>query len=116
MAIGGARVEPLFANAETGSDSVTIDLGLPRFFLAWITINMVDPRLPFDRNEAIAADIFLVDGSRTAVRVFDADHWGSEGSFSNVFQGAFVGFGQRITYFLRVFGTVDAAAEAIVVF
>ena len=60
MAIDGARVEPLHVTAETGSDSVTIDLVEPRFFLAWMTINMVDPRLPFDRDEAIAADIFLV--------------------------------------------------------
>jgi hypothetical protein len=115
MAIDRARVAPLHATAETGSDSVTIDLGQRRFFVAWITINMVDPRLPFDRNEAIATDIFTVDGSRTASRVFDGDHFGPLGSGSNVFQGAFVGVGQRIEYWLRVFGTVDAAAEAVVV-
>jgi hypothetical protein len=117
MAIDGGRVAPLFASPSVGSGSVTINLGQPRFFVAWITVNMVDPTIDFDRDNAIAADIFTVDGSRTASRVFDGAHFGPSGSADNVFQGAVVGFGQRITFFLRIFGPdVAAAGEAVVVF
>jgi hypothetical protein len=117
MALAGGRVAPLFASPSTGSGSVTINLGRPQFFVAWITVNMVDPTIDFDRDNAIAADIFLVDGSRTASRVFGGDHFGVSGSAANVFQGAVVGFGTRITFFLRIFGPdVSAAGEAVVVF
>jgi hypothetical protein len=116
MAIETGRVEPLFVNSQVTSDSVTIDLGQPRLFLAWITVNMVDSLIDFDRDNAIAADIFTIDGSLTAVRVFDGDHFGPQGSGNNVFQGAAFAFGQRITFFLRGFGPdISAAAEAVVV-
>src|SRR5215211_2121317 len=102
MAIDTARVAPLFATPNAPSSSVTIDLGERRRFLAFLTVNMVDPLIDFDRDNAIAADIFLIDGSRPPVRVFDGDHWGPLGSGSNVFPGAVFAFGQRITFFLRV--------------
>ena len=115
MAIETGRVAPLFATPNV-SATVTIDLGQPRLFLAWITVNMVDSLDNFDRDNAIAADIFTIDGSLTAVRVFNGDHWGPQGSGSNVFQGAAFAFGQRITFFLRAIGPdVSAAAEAVVV-
>ena len=117
MAIAGARVAPLFASPSAGSGSVTINLGRPEFFVAWITVNMVDPTGAFDSDNAIAADIFFVDGSQTASRVFGGAHFGPLGSGLNVFQGAFVGVGQSITFFLRTFGPdVSAAGEAVVVF
>lgn len=117
MAIDAARVAPLFASPSAGSsDSVTIDLGSRRPFLAWITINMVDPTIDFDRDNAIAADIFLVDGSLTASRVSGGAHFGPSGSGSNVFQGAVFAVGRRITFYLRIFGPdVAAAGEAVVV-
>jgi hypothetical protein len=117
MAIEGGSVAPLFATPSVRSASTTIDLGAPRLFVAWLTLNMIDPLDAFDRDNAIAADIFTIDGNRTATRVFDGDHFGPLGTGSNVFQGATFGFGQRIGFFLRVVGPgVAVAAEAVVVF
>jgi hypothetical protein len=121
MAIDGGRVVPLFTAPGTTFDSATVNLGTRRFFVAWITINWDDPLRNYDRDNAIAADIF-VDGSPTAVRAFNGDHFGPLGppgspNFFNVFQGAVATFGQRITFFLRVFGPdIAAGAEGVVVF
>jgi hypothetical protein len=93
-----------------------IDLLQPRTFLAWITVTVIDTTGPFDRTGAVAADIFSVDGNRTASRVSGGDHFDAPGDASNVFQGAFFGVGQRIEFWLRVFDpNVDAAAECVVV-
>ncbi len=116
MAIETARILPLHVNINSRSASGTIDLGQRRRFLAWITLNMIDPTIDFDRDNAIATDIFTVDGARTASRVFGGDHFGPSGSVANVFQGAFFGVGRRVTFFLRAFGPdVNAAAECVVV-
>jgi hypothetical protein len=116
VAIDAARILPLHVNINSTSASGTIDLGVARPFLAWMTVNMIDPTINFDRDNAIAADIFTVDGARTASRVFGGDHFGSSGSAANVFQGAFFGVGRRVTFFLRAFGPdVNAAAECVVV-
>ena len=116
MAIETAQIKPLKVNISVREATETIDLGQPRTFLAWITVTVIDPTGPFDRTGAVAADIFTVDGKRTARRVFGGDHFGADGNDSNVFQGAFFGVGQRITFWLRVFDpNVDAAAECVVV-
>ena len=119
MAIETARIMPLkvgIAIASTRQASGTIDLMQPRTFLAWMTVTVIDPTGPPDRDSAVAADIFTVDGNRTASRVFGGDHFGPDGDNRNVFQGAFFGVGQRITFFLRTFdANVDAAAECVVV-
>ena len=116
MAIETARILPLHVNINSRSASGTIDLGERRRYLAWIMLNMIDPTRDFDRDNAIATDIFTVDGAFTASRVFGGDHFGFSGSGANVYQGAFFGVGQRITFFLRVFGPdVNAAAECVVV-
>ena len=106
----------MFALNSTGSASVTINLGRPRPFLAWATVTMIDSLASFDRDNAVVADIFTVDGVRLSPRVSGGDHWGSPGSGSNVFPGAFAGFGQRINIWLRVFHIQDLEAygEAIV--
>lgn len=100
----------------TGSTSVTIDLGAPRSFLAWATVNMVDSLSAFDRDNAVAAEVFAVDGVRTSWRLSGGDHWGVPGAATNLFPGAWIGFGRRITYRLRVFHVSDLEAhgEAIV--
>jgi hypothetical protein len=116
MAIETARIMPLKVNISVREASGTIDLLQPRTFLAWITVTVIDPTGPFDRASAVAADIFSVDGNRTASRVFGGDHFEAAGDDTNVFQGAFFGVGQRINFWLRVFDpNVDAAAECVVV-
>jgi hypothetical protein len=113
-----ARAEPLFALSSTpGSDSITIDLVFARPFVAFATITMVDSLDNYDTDNAVAADIFTVDGARTSSRVFDGDHFGEQGSGENLFQGAFVGVGQRIEFWLRAFHIEDLEAygEAVVI-
>src|SRR5262245_17907229 len=107
---------PMFALGSTGNASVTIDLGRPRPFLALAMTTMIDSLSNFDRDNAVVADIFTVDGVRLPPRVNGGDHWGPPGSGSNVFPGAFVGFGRRINIFLRVFhiSDLEAYGEAVV--
>jgi hypothetical protein len=113
-----ALVRPL--SAFTSTASVTIDLGFPRPFLAWIAMTMIDSLNDFDRNNAVAADIFTVDGVRTSTRATGGDHFGSPGSGDNLFAGAVNGFGRNITFFLRApilpnaDDDISAHAEAIV--
>ena len=109
-------VAPLFALGGGGSGSATINVGRRRPFLAWTTVTMIDSLIDFDRDNAVAADIFTVDGVRTATRVFAGDHFGPLGSSSNVFAGAVGGSGTRMSFFLRAFNPSDLAAsgEAIV--
>ena len=92
---------------EGGTASATVDMGRPRRFLAWGSVTMVDPLTDFDRDNAVAFDIFTVDGSLTSSRVFGGEHWGPSGSGNNVFDGALVGFGRRVTFFLRSIHTAD---------
>jgi hypothetical protein len=122
MAIDSGVVEPLFTNSSVPFDTMTVDLGRPRTFVAFITITWNDPLNNYDRDNAIAADILTVDGNFTAVRAFGGDHFGPQGSPgspnpTNVFQGSVVAFGQVIEFWLRVFGPdIAAGAEAVVIF
>jgi hypothetical protein len=106
----------LVAINSTGNASVTIDLGYRRPFLAWATVTMIDSLTDFDRDNAVAADIFTVDGVRLPWQISGGDHWGAPGAGSNVYPGAWVGFGQRINIWLRVFhmSDLEAYGEAIV--
>jgi hypothetical protein len=90
---------PLFAfNTKKGTDSVTIDLGQTKYFLAWGTITMIDALIDYDRDNMCFIDVYEVDGNRTSWRVSGGDHFGSTTSPSNVHQGAYIGYGQKITF------------------
>lgn len=98
---------PLFAFQNTGgSDSVIIDLGTARRFLAWGTVTMVDSLADYDRDNMHYVDVYEVDGNRTTWCVSGGDHYGSAGSPGNVYQGAFVGVGRTVKMRL-VAGHVD---------
>ncbi len=101
------RVNLFALKNEGGSASATVDLGRPRRFMAWGSVTMVDPLTDFDRDNAFAFDIFTVDGSLTSGRVSGGEHWGPTGSGNNVFDGAFVGFGQLINFWLRTIHSAD---------
>ncbi|RPJ38712.1 MAG: hypothetical protein EHM35_03885 [Planctomycetaceae bacterium] len=90
---------PLFAfNSEMGTDSVTIDLGAVRHFLAWGTITMIDSLIDLDRDNMCFIDVYEVDGNRTNWRVSGGDHLGSANSPGNAYEGTYVGYGRRITF------------------
>jgi hypothetical protein len=101
------RVNLFALKNEGGSDSVVLDLGSTRRFLAFGSVTMVDSLTDFDRDNAYAFDIFRVDGALTQSRISGGDHWGPSGSSSNVFEGALVRAGRRIEYWLRTIHSQD---------
>jgi hypothetical protein len=84
-----------------GSGSVTIDMGRSRSFLAWATVTMVDSLNDFDSDNAVVAEVFQVDGTETWKAVHGGAHWGPPGATANVHQGAYVGYGRRVTFRIR---------------
>ncbi|HET9200693.1 MAG TPA: hypothetical protein VFO84_06935 [Dehalococcoidia bacterium] len=90
-----------------GSGSATIDLGRNRSFLAWANVTMIDSLSDFDSDNAVVAEVFQVDGSETWKAVYGGAHWGSAGASSNVHQGAYVGFGRRVTFRIRSIHSSD---------
>ncbi|MCA1011403.1 hypothetical protein [Halobacillus halophilus] len=84
-----------------GSNTVTIDLGRNRSFLAWASVTMIDSLNDFDADNAVVAEVFQVDGVETWKAVYGGEHWGSAGDSSNVHQGTYVGYGRRITFRIR---------------
>jgi hypothetical protein len=107
------KVDLFALKNEGGSASATVDLGRRRRFLAWGSVSMMDPLTDFDRDNAVAFDIFTVDGSLTSSRVSGGEHWGPPGSGNNVFDGALVGFGRRVTFFLRSIHSADLDAFGV---
>lgn len=99
--------------SEGGSDSVTIDLGSQRPFIAWGSVSMIDPLNDFDADNAYALDIFTIDGELTGSKVHGGEHWGAEGSGNNVFEGAVVGNGRFIEVWLRAIHTDDLDAFGV---
>jgi hypothetical protein len=57
-----------------------------------------------DADNAAVVDITFVNGIRTNTQVFGGAHWGDNGAFSNVHDGALVRFGQSVTFRLRSIG------------
>jgi hypothetical protein len=99
-----------------GSETVRIDLGSRKRFLAWGSITMIDTLTDFDRDNMCYVDIFEIDGDRTDWRVSGGDHFGSADSPANVYQGAYVGSGQTIMFRLVAghSGDLDVAGYALV--
>jgi hypothetical protein len=109
-------IRPMTAINASGNASVTIDLGRTRPFLCWVNVTMTDSLAAFDRDNAVVADIFTIDGVQQPTRVFGGDHWGPNGSSNNVMPGARLGFGRFINCWLRVFhlSDLEAYGEAVV--
>ncbi len=108
---------PLYAfQSEQGTDSVTIDLGETRHFLAWGTVTMIDSLADLDRDNMAFIDVYEVDGARAGWTISGGDHFGSSGSPANVHQGAYAGYGRRITFRITAghVGDLEASGHAIV--
>jgi hypothetical protein len=95
------RVNLFALKNEGGSASATVDLGSTKRFLAFGSVTMIDPLTDFDRDNAVAFDIYKIDGVRTNYRIYGGDHFGDEGANKNVYEGAYVGYGRRIEFWLR---------------
>jgi hypothetical protein len=115
VAIDTGRGVNLFAKGGQ-TRTVTVDLGQPRLFLASIAVNMIDSLDNFDSDNAIAADIFLVDGVRTSPLISGGAHWGGAGAITNVHQATVIRVARTVTFRLRAFHTdIDACAQGWVV-
>lgn len=99
----------VFSGVSGVSETATINLGSPRTFYAWTQINMIDSLTDFDRDNAVAIEIYQVDGNFTGWRVSGGDHFGAPNTSQNVHQGAMVGHGQRITFRIRAMHSQDLA-------
>lgn len=66
-------IRPMLALHSTGIASVTLDLGRRRPFLCWVKVTMIDSLTDFDRDNAIAAGIFTIDGVQQPTRVLGGD-------------------------------------------
>jgi peptidoglycan hydrolase-like protein with peptidoglycan-binding domain len=93
-----------------GTGSALVDLGSPRRFLAWGQATFIDSLSRFDRDNAVALDIFTVDGNNPQRVGWNGDHLGGFGSPSNLFAGAVQGFGQRVQFRLSTFHSADLEA------
>jgi hypothetical protein len=102
---------PLWALESTrGCDVVTVDLGRTVSLLAWGLVTMIDSRSDFDRDNAWAVEVFMVDGDRPGPYVFGGRHWGSDGAPSNVYTGAWTGRARTVTFRLSVAHMQDLEA------
>lgn len=90
---------PLWAVSVTGgTDTVTIDLGRRRNFLAWGIITVLDAQIDLDRDNMCFVDVFEVDGTRTGWRAAGGDHFGSPSSPANPHQPAYAGYGRTVMF------------------
>ena len=99
----------VFSGVSGVSETATINLGSAKQFYAWCQINLIDSLADFDRDNAVAIEIYQVDGVRTAWRVSGGDHFGAANTTQNVHEGALAGFGQRITFRIRALHSEDLA-------
>jgi hypothetical protein len=90
-----------------GSGTATIHMGRRRSFLAWGTVTMIDSLNDFDRDNAVAVEVFQVDGFPTWRAVTGGEHWGVPGHSFNVHQGAYVGYGRSVTFRIRSIHSED---------
>jgi hypothetical protein len=88
-------------NSTGGVGTATIDLGRVRHFVAWAAPTFIDSLSDFDRDNAVIAEVLRVDGVETWKAAWGGDHLGPAGASSNLHQGAYVGYGRRVTFRLR---------------
>lgn len=103
----------LYSGGGTSGETATINLGSARQFYAWCQINVIDSLTDFDRDNAIAIEVYQVDGVRTNWRISGGDHFGASNTAQNVHEGAISRVGQRVTFRLRAMHGSDLFAHGI---
>jgi hypothetical protein len=108
---GNVVAVPMWAlESSGGSDVVTVDLGRTVSLLAWGQVTMIDSRSDFDRDNAWAVEVFMVDDDRPGPYIFGGRHWGSDGAPSNAYTGAWTGRARTVTFRLSVAHMQDLEA------
>jgi hypothetical protein len=96
-----------------GSDSVVIDLGSEKKFIAFGQITYIDSLSKFDRDNAVALDIFTIDDNPQPGVAHGGDHLGSDGAPSNLMAGARVATARKVQFRLRAIHSEDLAAYGV---
>lgn len=98
-----AFVVPLYALKNNGGVSIaTVDLERKHSFLAWVMVPTIDSSADFDRDNAVAGEVYQVDGAdHKWAWLFGGDHWGDNCAFINAHQGVTVAVSRRVTFRLR---------------
>jgi len=100
-------------------DTQTVDLQRPTSFVAFVTLGYFGGRGsgPWDFDNAFAAEVYQVDGAIVGVDAWQG-RFGAPGAFTNLHQTVYRGYGQRITFRLRIFQPeeMEAHADGVVLF
>jgi hypothetical protein len=108
-------MQSVWLSADAGTSLADVDLGAPRQFTAFVATCGNDPRNAFDHDDAIALDIFRVDGARTGTSFSGGVHWGTaSGQDSNVLARTFWGQGRVITFRARSFAAASVLGIGVV--
>jgi hypothetical protein len=100
-----------------GSTTVQdVDLGSRRQFVAFVSYVMIDPLNTFARADALAAEVYQVDGATTFAWINGGDHFGASGADTNVHAPAVMGVGRVIRFRARAIGPDCSFAILGVVF
>lgn len=82
----------------------------PARVLVWTAFSAIIPHKTFDRDNAIAIDIPMIDGDPTMKIWWGGDHLGDDGDAANLHRGIWQGDASSISIRLRVFGPDMAAS------
>jgi cytoskeletal protein CcmA (bactofilin family) len=95
-------VRSVWLFARPGSTAVAdVDLGATRQVFAFVSMTCCDPTDPVEQSDALAMDIFAVDGAATGGWITGGQHWGGAGEPTNVRAQAFNGSARTITFRAR---------------
>lgn len=93
-----------------------VDLGASRRFTAFVAIMFIDSLGPFDRDNAVAAEVYMIDGRPTFNWINGGDHLGPSGADANVHAPTVSGVGRVIRFRARCWADANLAAIGIVFF
>jgi hypothetical protein len=94
----------------------TVDLGLPRRFVAWIQITWINPTTDFDSDNAIGVDIPYLNFFPTTVH-HSGEPFTTPPIRGELYQATLVQTGRYITFRIRNFGPdIEAGAEMLVIY
>jgi hypothetical protein len=117
MDAGGVRLY-CFSGFQPGSEAVqedtqTLTLPRPTNFVAWVEIGYIGGRgaNPWDFDNGIAGEVFSVDGAILDIEA-NGGRFGAPGAYTNYHKVAMRGYGQRITFRLRVWNPEEMEAHA----
>lgn len=108
------HVRHLWASTNVRTATDEVDLVSSRSFTALTMLCGNDPLAGYDRWDAQTIEVYTVDGVRTSRFLHGGDHFGVQGSSSNLHRLGLNGFGRRIRFRIRTFDNAEAWGLGIV--